>query len=61
MAIDAAIASSVSGTPGPAVLGEAEAGRRPVSERILRLRRRLLKETPVVSIERARYYTEHSS
>ena len=31
----------------------------PVSDRILRLRRRLLKETPVVSIERAKYYTEH--
>jgi pyruvate-formate lyase len=59
MAIDAAIASSGPGTPGPAVFGETEPGRRPVSERILRLRRRLLKETPVVSIERAKYYTEH--
>jgi hypothetical protein len=38
---------------------QAERERAPASERILRLRRRLLKETPVVSIERARYSTEH--
>lgn len=58
MAIDAAIASSGAGTHGPAALEETDRGR-PVGERILRLRRRLLKETPIVSIERARYYTEH--
>ena len=59
MAVDAAIASSGSEALGRAVLGETDRGQRPVDERILRLRRRLLRETPVVSIERARYYTEH--
>jgi len=41
------------------VLQGAEREGAPASERILRLRRRLLRETPVVSIERAKYYTEH--
>ncbi len=54
MALDAAIADG-----GPAAAALAGRDPRPVSDRILRLRRRLLTETPVVSIERARHYTEN--
>ena len=62
MAAETAIARGVSSTRhavGAASRTEIDREERPVSDRILRLRRRLLKETPVVSIERAKYYTEH--
>ena len=62
MAAETAIAQGVPDAPhrvGAASRPETDREGRPVSDRILRLRRRLLKETPIVSIERARYYTEH--
>ena len=68
MAVETAITPGMPGTP-PTIGAAGQTARttptgvdregRPVSDRILRLRRRLLKETPVVSIERAKHYTEH--
>jgi formate C-acetyltransferase len=62
MAAETAIVGKATAIPGAAAQTTwtaLDGEERPVSERILRLRRRLLKETPAVSIERARYYTEH--